>query len=92
MLMIMAGLAEKKREDEQVAPVTPQVATTQTDMLARLREARISRAEPKSTESMQLMMVQRFCTDFVAACGDKAKKEGTFSATLKGSEMERLFG
>ncbi len=91
MLMIMADVAQKRREEEQVAPVVaPQVA--QTDMMARLREARISRAEPKSTESMQLTMVQRFCTDFVAGCSDKAKKEGTFSNTLKGSEMERLFG
>lgn len=85
----MADYATKKREEE-----APQVAPTQgqTDVMARLREAKISRAEPpKVTEDTRSKMLQGFCTDFFTACYDKAKKEGTTNA-FNGSEMKQCFG
>jgi hypothetical protein len=93
MLMIMAEDAVMKKPEEALRqqPQAKETAPGVADMMARLREARISKAEPKVSEDTRSKLLQSFCTEFFTACYDKAKKEGTTNA-FNGSEMKQCFG
>ncbi len=94
MLMIMAedNMMKKPEEALRQQPQARETAPGVADMMARLREVRISRAEsPKVGEDTRSKMLQGFCTEFFTACYNKAKTEGTTGA-LNGSEMKQCFG
>ena len=87
-----------KRKPEEVLEQTPQAKEYRpegTDMLARLRDAKISKTNismsETSAEEMKRTVAYRFCVDFFGACYDKAKKEGT-AKELNNTEMKQYFG
>jgi hypothetical protein len=75
------------RKREEAAP--PQ------DMLARLRDAKITKTEissaPTTSEEMKRTVTFNICRDFFSVCSDAAKKEGK-SRELEGTQMKQFFG
>ncbi len=94
MVMAEKTVVEKTEKPEEALRQQPQAREPVADMMAKLRDAKItkiSQPEPALSQATRERMIQGLCSDFFGACMEKAMKSGT-ADELKKSEMNRFFG